>query len=225
MVGLHSCCIRTRAHQHVSPKFTKSCMEYIEFVTFVVDRSSRECKPMGRQSCACKEFFAGGSAIHTGLSEEQVWWFRTQLCIFAICHREKHHVLPRPFASLLSFFILQRVRLLSSFRSQQLTADLYNQACRPHAQRHRSYSDGRLSFCSASRFPPRSLHLEPSKGVFHNSLVSWQSDAQVACTHHFLSPWAQVPGPPLSTLGISPSLFSRRNPAHLCMSVSDSVVL
>ena len=120
---------------------------------------------------------------------------------------------------------IQRVRLLSSFRSQQLTADLYNQACRPHAQRHRSYSDGRLSFCSASRFPPRSLHLEPSKGVFHNSLVSWQSDAQVACTHHFLSPWAQVPGPPLSTLGISPSLFSRRNPAHFCMSVSDSVVL
>ena len=26
--------------------------------------------------------------------------------MFAICHREKHHVLPRPFASLLSIFIL-----------------------------------------------------------------------------------------------------------------------
>ena len=31
--------------------------------------------------------------------------------IFAICHWEKQDVLPRPFASLLSFFVLQRVRL------------------------------------------------------------------------------------------------------------------
>ena len=175
------------------------------------------------QRVLCKRF--GNTYIHTGLSEEQVWWFRTQLYLqYAIGKSimSFQDLLRRCY--LFSSYI-QRVRLLSSFRSQQLTADLYNQACRPHAQRHRSYSDGRLSFCSASRFPPRSLHLEPSKGVFHNSLVSWQSDAQVACTHHFLSPWAQVPGPPLSTLGISPSLFSRRNPAHLCMSVSDSVVL
>ena len=68
------------------------------------------------QRVLCKRF--GNTYIHTGLSEEQVWWFRTQvyihICIyiyiyihmFAICHMEKHHVLPRPFASLLSIFIL-----------------------------------------------------------------------------------------------------------------------
>ena len=36
----------------------------------------RRFSTMDRQSCACKEFFACGSA---GLDEEQVWWFRTQL--------------------------------------------------------------------------------------------------------------------------------------------------
>ena len=131
------------------------------------------------QRVLCKRF--GNTYIHTGLSEEQVWWFRTQLYIYIyiyiyICLQYATGKSIMSFQDLLrrcyrfSSYI-QRVRLLSSFRSQQLTADLYNQACRPHAQRHRSYSDGRLSFCSASRFPQRSLHLEPSKGLFHTSLV------------------------------------------------------